>query len=289
MSRKLTKTLAAQVLILLVVVMTSGACSTPPAPPTNPPIEPPISPTSTRKPNIVLEGAEEIENNGTRLIEYHLRVSNWQEFPDDLFEAAPDLPLCWQNTNASRTWVNIYNADSDAYIYGFCGFGQSKNLENIWFSVTKGDMPPTAVYIVLNDRQSNIEYRSNNMSISDVPQPTGKADLLLGEAHIESNDDPNDTWRTYKVVLEISNLGNNADTTGFTVFANYKCPAGETTISDGFVVVEGGYLAANNSFDYKAPFHYGCIASPPTVDVVFTIEYSDGRTQAFAPYQLHFP
>ncbi len=295
MSRKLTKTFAAQILIFLALVMVSTACSTPPtSPPFNPPpipTEPPITIISppTQKPNLVLDGAEETENNGTPFIEYQLRVSNWQEFPDDLFEAAPDLPPCGQNTNASRTWVHIYNADSDDYLYGFCGFSHSKNLESFWFAVKKGDTSPNAVYVILNDRRGNIEYRSDNISISDIAQPAGKADLELGVAHIELNDDPNDIWRTYRAVLEVSNLGSSADATGFTVFGNYKCPPGDTTISDGFVVVDGGYLVANHSFTYKAPFHYGCTASLPTVDVVFTIEYPDGRTQTFAPYQLDLP
>ena len=127
-----------------------------------------------------------------------------------------------------------------------------------------------------------------NVSISptsDNPQPTGKAELELGEASIESF---NNSYYSYQIDVRVANLG-NAVATGFTVYGTYKCPPGETTISDGFVVVQGGYLAPNSSFTYTAPFHYGCMASPPTIDVVFTIESPGGGTQTYAPVQVSFP
>ena len=110
--------------------------------------------TVTGKEDYTLPGGEEY----TR---YRLSVTNWSEFPDELFEAAPDLPPCGENPNASRTWVNIYEEDG-TYRYGFCALSSSQNLEyTLWFSVPKGDAPPEYVYITLVDRRCELTYTSN--------------------------------------------------------------------------------------------------------------------------------
>jgi hypothetical protein len=99
--------------------------------------------------------------SGAGSTKYKLSVTNWFEFPDELFEPAPDLPPCGQNPNAARTWVNIYEADG-TYRYGFCALSSSQNLENIlWFSVPEGETPPEYVYITLEDRRCGITYTSN--------------------------------------------------------------------------------------------------------------------------------
>jgi len=95
---------------------------------------------------------------------YKLEVLNWSDFPDALFAAAPDLPPCGLNPNASRTWVSIYSGDGD-YIYGFCGLSDSDQLNDIWFGVAEGEAPPDCVYVELWDRRCDLRYRSGCISV----------------------------------------------------------------------------------------------------------------------------
>ncbi|KAF5424303.1 MAG: PEGA domain-containing protein [Candidatus Methanocomedens sp.] len=119
-------------------------------------------------PKLVFIGSEEYEVRGNQFIRYRLSVENWEEFPTILFESAPDLPPCGLNTEASRTWVNIYNAEDDRRLYGFCGFSSPKSLTSLWFAVQKDVTPPEAVYIQLVDRRENKIYSSNKVTIRRV-------------------------------------------------------------------------------------------------------------------------
>ncbi|MCD4766776.1 MAG: hypothetical protein K8R34_09725 [Methanosarcinales archaeon] len=129
------------------------------------------------QPKLVFIGSEEYEVRGNQFTRYRLSVENWEEFPTILFETAPDLPPCGLNTEASRTWVNIYNAEGDRRLYGFCAFSSPKSLTSLWFAVQKGVTPPKAVYIELVDRREEKKYRSNEVTILQetttqiIPQP----------------------------------------------------------------------------------------------------------------------
>ena len=80
----------------------------------------------------------------------NLNVTNWAEYPTELFAARPDLPPCGLNANASRTWVDIYNSEG-VRLYGFCALGVPSDLNAIWVSsglVGAGE----GIYITLTDR-----------------------------------------------------------------------------------------------------------------------------------------
>jgi hypothetical protein len=110
-------------------------------------------------PELEATGAETYEANGETWVRYRLRVKNWQAYGDELFAPSPDLPPCGNNSNASRTWVDIYDG-SNHRLYGFCALGQATNLQQLWFALR-----PTAsvvsVYIELVDRRANLSARSN--------------------------------------------------------------------------------------------------------------------------------
>lgn len=115
-------------------------------------------------PVLVFEWSEmrTVENN-TYVI-YNLDVTNYQAYPAEMFAPAPDLPPCGLNTNASRTWVDIYDASSDNRIYGFCGLGSPADLRSIWFGIESGAAQPSQVYIKLMDRATGLTYRSNDVA-----------------------------------------------------------------------------------------------------------------------------
>ncbi len=118
-------------------------------------------------PELIVTGKEDyIGIDGREYTRYWLSITNWSAFPDELFVAAPDLPPCGENPNASRTWAEIYNQD-DSYLYGFCDLATSEQLTDLWFAVLKGQAPPEYVYVTLTDRRCNITYTSN---LASIPQ-----------------------------------------------------------------------------------------------------------------------
>ncbi len=85
-------------------------------------------------------------------------VTNRSAYDNEMFRKAPDYPACGANTNSARTWVNVYNADTNAVIYGFCGFGSKDDLKGIWF---KPSVATGKTYIIFNDRACQKNYKSN--------------------------------------------------------------------------------------------------------------------------------
>ena len=121
-----------------------------------------VSHAAPAPPNPVLffVGPEYYETGGKRWVRYRYAVENFAEFPNELFAAAPDLPPCGQNAKAARTWVDIYDG-AGKRLYGFCGFGSNADLNKIWFALEENTVPPSWVYIELNDRKTNTKYKSN--------------------------------------------------------------------------------------------------------------------------------
>jgi len=113
-------------------------------------------------PNPVLYflGQEFLTVNGKQVTRYNFDVLNKSEYPNDLFAASPDLPPCGTNTKAARTWVDIYD-QSGKRLQGFCALGKPADLHGIWFSLDSGVVPPSWVYIEMNDRKTNTKYKSN--------------------------------------------------------------------------------------------------------------------------------
>src|SRR5215210_5076321 len=97
-------------------------------------------------PVLVLTGTELYQTGGKSFIRYKYLVFNSSDYPDSMFAAAPNLPPCGTNTKASRTWVDIYDQGGKR-LYGFCAFGKSADLNDIWFSVEEGVIPPSWIYI----------------------------------------------------------------------------------------------------------------------------------------------
>src|SRR5690348_13021961 len=113
-------------------------------------------------PNPVLYflGQEYLTINGKQVTRYNFDVLNKDEFPNELFAASPDLPPCGKNTKAARTWVDLYD-QSGKRLNGFCALGKSADLNGIWFSLDTDVVPPSWIYIEMNDRKTNTKYKSN--------------------------------------------------------------------------------------------------------------------------------
>jgi hypothetical protein len=113
-------------------------------------------------PNPVLYflGQEPYSTGGNNFIRYRYGVKNSSSYPDSMFSAAPSLPPCGVNTNSSRTWVDLFD-QSGRRLYGFCALGKSDNLNTIWFALPADTVPPSWIYVEMNDRQTATKYKSN--------------------------------------------------------------------------------------------------------------------------------
>ena len=138
---------SAQVLGLLVfVLLVSVNAATPP-----PPLPNPV---------LYLLSTESFAANGKQWVRYNYGVDNFDAYPNELFAASPALPPCGKNTKASWTWVDFYD-QSGKRLYGFCALGTASDLNKIWFALEAGEIPPSWVYIEMNDRQTSTKYKSN--------------------------------------------------------------------------------------------------------------------------------
>ncbi len=111
-------------------------------------------------PVLYLMGTEAYSANGKNWIRYKYDVDNKADYPAALFAPAPALPPCGNNANSSRTWVDIFD-QRGARLYGFCALSNPSDLGRIWFALEEDVIPPSYVYIEMNDRQTNTKYRSN--------------------------------------------------------------------------------------------------------------------------------
>ena len=110
-------------------------------------------------PVLVLTVQEPFQNNGKHWIRYNYNVKNSGVYPKELFAAAPDLPPCGKNANASRTWVDVYDGTGKR-LNGFCALGSPNDLNKLWFALESDVVPPSWVYIELTDRKTNTKYKS---------------------------------------------------------------------------------------------------------------------------------
>ena len=137
--------------LLLVLLATQIVVSAPPLP--NPVLYLP-------NPVLYLMGTEPFETGGKQFVRYKFDVLNKADYPAEMFAPAPALPPCGANTKASRTWVDIFDQRGKR-LYGFCALGKPSDLGSIWFALEEGAIPPSYIYIELNDRQTNTKYKSN--------------------------------------------------------------------------------------------------------------------------------
>jgi hypothetical protein len=115
---------------------------------------------SIPNPILYLLTQESYTAGGKNWVRCRYDVLNKASYPLEMFAAAPGLPPCGANTNSSRTWVDFFKQDGTR-IYGFCALGKPDDLGKIWFAFEEGTIPPSYVYIELNDRQTNTKYKSN--------------------------------------------------------------------------------------------------------------------------------
>ena len=120
------------------------------------------SPFQSGLPNPTLRftGVEEYSTSKGPYTRYRYDVLNKASYPATLFSLSATLPACGTNKNASRAWVDFFDA-TGRRLYGFCALDAAAKLNQIWFALPRGLAPPKQVYIEITDRLTNKKYRSN--------------------------------------------------------------------------------------------------------------------------------
>ena len=142
---------------LVLILLAAGRARTTTTTTTTPPLPNPV---------LIFTGPEFYEAGGKEWTRYRYTVTNLTDYPNELFAAAPNLPPCGKNANSSRTWVDIYE-DSGKRLNGFCALGDRDGLGQLWFALERDAIPPSWVYIEMNDRQTNTKYKSNIAATSE--------------------------------------------------------------------------------------------------------------------------
>ena len=155
------KMLLASLMLAIVAIAGTAQAATPtpsPEPTPSPFPSPPTSPTPV--PVLYLKSEEHYTAGGKNWVRHQYGVLNSAAYPAALFAAAPNLPPCGANTNSSRSWVDFFD-QSGKRLQGFCALGKPADLDGIWFATEEGVVPPSWIYIEINDRQTNTKYKSN--------------------------------------------------------------------------------------------------------------------------------
>ena len=111
-------------------------------------------------PVLIFIGSENFNQGGKEFTRYSFAVDNKEAYPAEMFASSPNLPPCGANTKASRTWVDLFD-QTGKRLQGFCALGKPADLDKIWFALPSDQIPPSWIYIELNDRQTNTKYKSN--------------------------------------------------------------------------------------------------------------------------------
>ncbi len=130
--------------VFAVVLATQSSSAAPPLP----------------NPILFITSQEYVTVSGKQIVRYHYDVFNKDAYPAEMFAAAPNLPPCGSNTNASRTWVDFYDQRGKK-LNGFCALGKPSDLGKIWVAFEADAIPPSWIYIEMTDRQTNTKYKSN--------------------------------------------------------------------------------------------------------------------------------
>jgi hypothetical protein len=105
-------------------------------------------------------------SDGQSYIGITLGISNYAKYGSEMFAVAPQLPPCGSNKNASRSWLNVYDAGTGKQIYAYCAVNGSSMLRTFSFNLKRENVPQ-GIYVVLDDRASNKTYKSNCVGTLD--------------------------------------------------------------------------------------------------------------------------
>jgi len=104
------------------------------------------------------------QHSAPGLIHVDITVVNWNAYESALFEPSPKLADCLDVPDASRTFVNIADARTGAFLNYFCLYLTPDRLMRLGFE-TPPASKPKSVYLEMFDRLTRRSVRSNTIAI----------------------------------------------------------------------------------------------------------------------------
>jgi hypothetical protein len=190
-----------------------------------------VAPVGLPDPKLVFAGRETYQLNGQTWVRFNFKVVNFSAYPNTMFAPAPTLPACGSNASASRTWIDVVDSSNGQRVYGFCAFGQSQDLTQVWFAVKKGEERPNCVHIVMTDRKLNKVYKSNKVCLPQTGEPqTGEPPLGKADLTVKNFAFSNTLEKNVKVqIANIGDIGSAPCVLRLTVRKINGTPVGRTT------------------------------------------------------------
>ena len=125
------------------------------------------SPAALPHPVLAASSVDSIEVSGNPWVVYTFTIVNWEDYPSELFARSPELPPCGLNTEASRAWVYIRDAETGGVLESSCTTYDPRGLTTIVFALPEDKSPPEEIYVELVDRQTGTVLRSNTVVVAD--------------------------------------------------------------------------------------------------------------------------
>jgi len=208
---------------------------------------------NTPSPDLVFESSQTINSGGQLLKKINLDVNNYLSFDNDLFSNAPSLPGCGSNSNASRSWVQIFD-HLDNYINGFCMYSQNSDLNDIWFTIPDTECLPEYVYIKVIDRLCNETFYSNQINLSSlnsVSCNTGCPDLIIESINVTNYQNSSINYE-----FTIKNIGTAAAYLDGPTTVNYDNVSIQAFLSKDTIFYNQDDLAAGGTILGVSPLGY---------------------------------
>ena len=131
---------------------------------------PQLPPVSIPAPQIAFLKQESWSKDGRNWVSYYYELVNRDAFPAVFWTPAPSLPPCGANTNASRAWLDIYDA-SGARLNRYCAEKSTAQFAHFAFTLEQGKAPPPTVYVTITDRFTGRVLTSNTAATGTAPPP----------------------------------------------------------------------------------------------------------------------
>lgn len=93
--------------------------------------------------------------------------ANWEKYSNILFAPSPELPACGANKEAARMFIDIYDFQTDKYLYRWCGLVEAKNIKTKTLYIYPQQTTPKCIYAVFDDRKTGRKISSNSINVKD--------------------------------------------------------------------------------------------------------------------------
>jgi hypothetical protein len=117
------------------------------------------------------------------------------------------------------------------------------------------------------------------------PIPSPQANLRITDVRVGKSNLGNEHRF---IAVDVKNNGDGI-ARGFDVVCNWNCPPGDSTISMGTHVVQGGYISGSGQFTYTTHARIGCIGPPAVLNVECIISPKGKHGQAKWSGKINIP